>query len=861
MREAPVRLRCEYLDNPVGIDASRPRLSWWLNDPRPAEVQTGFHIQAASAAALLLAGSGDLWDSGHVSGRQTLNVEYAGRPLSSGARVWWRVRCYDSDGIPSPWSVPARFELGLLHPEDWQASWIASPLRGTPTTSVPVPLLWRDFELARRPDTARLHVAVLGAALWEINGHPVGDDEPVAPWSDLAVRVPYRVYDVTALLLPGSNRIAALLGDGDYCGRLAAGSRQQFGDRPALCAQLMLEDGDGRRQLVGSDADWRWRPSWLIGADRDGGEEIDGRQWLPRWSMPGAKQAGYPVDVPAIALTRFSPSSPPVKVRAEHAAVAEPLWERRGDGCTRICYDFGCSLLGRVRIRLRAPAGVKLSLRYGDAAAPRSPGAGAAVAAERRWSAAVDRYTTRGQGSEVFEPRFSLHAFRYVEITSSLEPQQIHEVGALEVGVTVAEVAEFHCDHRLLERLFAVAHRTCHMGLALGPVMGLLPASRRALAADAEAILAGSGASLDAAAVFGAWARTLRDAPSFAGAEESLLPVLWYLYRCYGDRRLLELSYPAVQRHLAGRQERCLALLHPAPEDAGQVVDQVREVAWYCYALNLATRMAGVLGRLADLERYDALAGRLRQAFRSRFVTRAGLLATDDQQSYVLALELGLLEGQERATALARLEAQLRGNGFRPSLDLRYGALLLEVLVLEGRGHLAYQTLLQTVPQSWLHGLGAGSGMLWDTVRDEAGRMAVACIAGWLQRFLLGLELDSDLTPELNAYRRMRIQPRPPLGPEFAAGCPIRHASGHLDSVHGRYECAWSITAEGFRLRVRVPGNCSARVILPDGFECLVVAGEHEFHMPLDRLDGGVHFVLDSTVEEIPLLKSIPGGF
>ena len=118
MLGAPFRLRCEYLSNPLGIDATRPRLSWWVDDDRPAEIQTGYHVLAASNAQLLADDNGDLWDTGRVESQQTLNIEYRGSPLSSSQRVWWKVRSFDSDGLPSGWSEPAFFELGLLSADD-----------------------------------------------------------------------------------------------------------------------------------------------------------------------------------------------------------------------------------------------------------------------------------------------------------------------------------------------------------------------------------------------------------------------------------------------------------------------------------------------------------------------------------------------------------------------------------------------------------------------------------------------------------------------------------------------------------------------------------------------------------------------
>jgi alpha-L-rhamnosidase len=483
------------------------------------------------------------------------------------------------------------------------------------------------------------------------------------------------------------------------------------------------------------------------------------------------------------------------------------------------------------------------------------------------WAPATDHYTANGNGVEVFEPRFALHAFRYVEIHVDRGLRQVETVTAVEVATSAASTATLHCDQPLLETLFQTADRTLRMGLALGPVAALPARHRQACTADCEAILTGAAACRDVAATFQSWLTGLAavqqadgrlprclpgngDLAGESGDVEPLLPCLWLLYRCYGDRQLLEQLFPAVQRYLAGIRQRWPALIRGVADGDKPLTEQMLGTAWYCYALSVATRMAGVLGRRADLESYEALAGRVRTAFRARFLTADGLLVGDHQLGYLLALELGLVEGEERATALERLEAQLCSRSFHPDVDLRYGGLLLEVLTLEGRSDLAYQVLLQTTPPGWLHPLTHGATILWDQTRDMAGRLAAAAVAGWLQRFLLGLELDDNLTPDLNAYRRMRIQPRPPSGPAFAAGSPVQQASGHLDTVHGRYECGWRMTGDDFEVKIRVPGNCSARVILPDGSERLVVAGAHEFSVPT-QLDG---VGPETYADEIPVL-------
>ena len=158
MLGAPRRLRCEYLHNPIGIDVAIPRLSWRVEDTRPAELQTAYHLLAASSPVQLHADVGDLWDTGRVPSSLTLNVEYRGAPLASAERVWWKVRSYDSDGLPSPWSEICCFEMGLLEAGDWQARWVQARLSGSAATPVSVPLLRRAFALRERVSRARLYI-------------------------------------------------------------------------------------------------------------------------------------------------------------------------------------------------------------------------------------------------------------------------------------------------------------------------------------------------------------------------------------------------------------------------------------------------------------------------------------------------------------------------------------------------------------------------------------------------------------------------------------------------------------------------------------------------------------------------------
>lgn len=861
MPGAPTRLRCEYLENPAAIDVRRPFLSWCVDDDRAAEIQTAYQIQAATTEAKLVASDPDLWDSGHVSSRQTCNIEYRGRQLDSSQAAWWRVRSYDSDGMPSQWSEPGHFRMGILSAEDWQARWIGGQLTGSPSTPVPAVVMARDFQLHEQVSEAHLYITALGSYSAELNGQRVGE-QPLSPaWQDYRKRVSYQVLDVGDQLQTGNNRIGVLLGDGFYCGALGGGARQQFGDRPWLFAQLVLRFAGGETRIIVSDENWQWRPSWLLRSDPFLGESIDGRQFLREWSVAGVYGDWYPVAVNNQLSPRLCADlAPPLRIDGERPPASEPVRRVDDQGQVRVLYDFGCNMVGRLRLRLKVPRGTAVRVRYAEVALTN----GELVESPGSDPQALDHYAgSGGKPWEEFQGVFGLHAFRYVEVSGLLDREAIVDIAALEVTSAAAPAGEFTSDHLLLNRFHQNVHNTLRHTLLGQPLAGFGAGRRLTVCADARGQMGAASCMFDVAALYRSWLLNMVDAqlpdgsfpavvppvpllPTAAsenaasGGDEALLVCAWSLYRRYGDRRGLEIVFPTIQRYLAGLRERRPDLIQEEDATAEDPHEALLHAAWYCFALTLAARISGVLGRLPDLEAYEALRQRLRERFRAQFVTPSGLLVGDSQLAYLLALYLGLLEGSERVQAMQRLEGQLRRDGFHSAVDSREGALLLEVLTLEGRSDLAYQLLLQTSAPSWLHPVLENATSCWDEVTDERSRPAAGSVAEWLYTYLAGIELDPDLTPEQNAYRAVIIRPHPPLGIGFAAGPPVRRVAAAMDTINGRYESSWELGDQDFVLKVRVPCNCSARVIMPDEAEHHVVAGSHEFSLQFDQAGDGI---------------------
>ena len=120
----PIRLRCEYLDNPLGIDTELPRLSWALASEAPRQRQTAYRIIVSSSPDAPARGDGDLWDTGRVSSARTLHIVYAGISVPAFTRVWWRIEVWDRDGLPGTPSEPAWWETAFTDREGWEARWV-----------------------------------------------------------------------------------------------------------------------------------------------------------------------------------------------------------------------------------------------------------------------------------------------------------------------------------------------------------------------------------------------------------------------------------------------------------------------------------------------------------------------------------------------------------------------------------------------------------------------------------------------------------------------------------------------------------------------------------------------------------------
>jgi len=372
-------LRCELRANPLGIDCPQPRLAWMLRSDHRAETQTAYHVLAASRPGILAREEGDLWDSGKVLSHDSIHVLYAGKPLRSGQRVWWKVRVWGTADQPSEFSEPAWFETALLEAEDWRAQWIqAKPDRAIPDAEMfednPAPLLRKEFALEKEIRRARAYVSGLGYYELRLNGERVGDHVLDPGWTSYARRVLYSTYDVTAQLRRGPNALGLMLGNGWFnplplrlWNHINLRDTLPHGE-PRVILQLVVEFADGTFQTVVTDETWRACDGPIVRNNVYLGEVYDARREQPGWDTPGFDDSRWTHTLRS-AAPKLGPlraqDAPPIRV----TTLIKPV-NRTEPKPGAFIFDLGQNFAGWARLRVSGPAGTRVRLRYGELLEP-----------------------------------------------------------------------------------------------------------------------------------------------------------------------------------------------------------------------------------------------------------------------------------------------------------------------------------------------------------------------------------------------------------------------------------------------------------------------------------------------------------
>lgn len=837
---------------PLGIATDDVSLGWTLAARTRGARQQAYQLRVGTQP-----GHGDIWDSGKVASDRQVDVRLP-VPLQPATRYHWQLRAWDGQGRAGAWSRPAWFETGLAGAADWQgAQWIAAPFDAA---GQPRPLLRAALQLDKPVREARLYATARGVYQLWLNGRAVGDQALAPGWTDYHQRLQVQTYDVTPLLRPGANALGAALADGWYRGKVGMSWRAAYGQQLALKALLRITYADGSTQAFGTGGgagEWRSLPGPWLQADLQDGERYDARRLPERWAEPGFDDAAWqPVVTAADTAARLVPQ-PDEPVRATQVLGAKA---RLPGPAGVFIYDLGQNLVGVARVKLTGRAGQTVTLRHAEEIYRQGERRGQLYTDNLRGAAATDRYTFDRDGSVTWQPRFTQHGFRYLEISGVDVEPALADVQAVVLGSDLPAGGELSLAHPVLDQLVSNIRWGARGNFLSIPTDTPARDERLGWTGDINVFAPTAARLFDMRAFLSKWMDDVADTQrpdgnipavvpftghnfgeTGVGWSDAVITVPHAVWRATGDTAMLRRHWPAIRRfydfvHASATADGNLLEEGRASWFSGdwlslEGVDRLREhptiaTAYFAEDTRMMAEMAAALGETEQAEQWQALAARIRAAFVQAYRQPDGRIEPGTQTAYALALGMGLLPpGPERDATAARFVEKLAADGHHLKTGFLGTPWLLPALSSIGRDDLAMRLLLNESYPSWGFEIRMGATTVWErwnSIRADGefgpvdmnsfNHYANGAVGDWMFDRLGGLQIVAA------GYRKSRIAP-------LVSHAAVSHATTGLHTPYGLLASDWRRAADGLHLTLQIPVGTQAEVLLPTAAPGLVREG------------------------------------
>ncbi len=827
---------CEMMEQPVGIDCLNPRFSWSIEPAPEGAGQTAYRILVSGSKNM----ETPVWDSGMVRSPSDHLVAYSGTRLKSGTRYYYRISVLCGDALFV--GETCSFVTGILEIRDWEPLWIACAGMADQAFYIRCP-----FRVKKAVRTAAAFVVSPNYYLLSLNGAPCGDLRLNNARTDYRKTLLYETYPLD--LKEGENVLGIEIGNGWM--NLEA-SERKVAKREYLAAfQIRIEYTDGAVEWVASGRENSYCSN-ICPVTRNHiyhGEEYDARRKQPGWNTPGfrmSRDAGwghvYEADSPGGEI--MAQMMEPIRITQilEPAAIY-PLGEH---SCT---VDFGQNFAGWVRLRTRGPRGTAITLRYAELI----HGDRTVNPCSLKGAVAADSFILEGEGEEEFEPRFTYHGFRYVQLDGLKKLPEARDLEGCVVRTDAKCIGSFHCSHELVNRFYKAMIWTEKSNQHSLPTDCPQRGERLGWLNDMTVRSDSALYNFRLPRLYQKWTRDIRDtqgktsgaicdtAPFFFMGQKpadpvssSYLLVPWNVYCHYGDIEILEENYEGCKRwtdYLKRHSEHYLVTYSQMGDWAspkrwclpdsigGGAVSAVTPpglmaTGYLYYDYIILQKMAEVLDKHQEAREFAQEAERVRQAFLSAYYDPAAhSFGQGSQACNAFPLYLGMVEETEKPYVLQNLITDImvtnQGHLTTGNLGTRY---VLEVLFQNGFPDEAFSLLTQTTYPSWGYMLENGATTLWErwekiednTMMASYNHPMTGAAGVCLHKYLLGISPD-ETNP---GFRNIIISPRIPTA--------LDSASGQVETVHGIVECAWEkVRDRKFILKTRIPFNCTAEIYLP----------------------------------------------
>ena len=843
-----VRLRTEYLVNPIGIDIVAPRLYW---NAEGGTKQTAYQIIAKSGGKII-------WNTGKVASSRMTHILYEGQPLHSREKVYWSVKLWDENGEGGEISTGS-FEMGLLENTDWEAKWITGNYKVKKSERYPVDCFRKHISITREVKSARLYITACGLYEARLDGEKIGNYCLAPGHTDYRKRVQYQTYDVTELLSVGNHTMTVQLADGWYRGSTGAwGIRNQYGTETKLLAQLEISYADGKRDLIVTDESWDWSNDGPIRfADNKDGEVVNAN-----------REPSYSANAKVTSHTVVPTASNNVPV-TEHEQFT-PMVTKAPNG--KWLLDFGQNIAGYVSFRIQANAGQKLTFRFGellDEEGNLTLKNIQCVSKEKASPLQQIIYTCR-EGLNEYETTFAVFGFQYAEVDTDIELQP-ENVTAIAVYSDIEQTGFFESSNALLNR-FVDATVWSTKGNSLDIPTDCPTRERHGWTGDAQIFFETANYLFDYAAFSKKYLKDVYDWQKKDGRLPQIAPYggvdfyMWTMngsvgwsdagilipyrfWKLYGDKQILIDYYDRMKRYAAFMMNRCgklglmakpLGIKGEAKKyavNAGQSYGEWAEpkdvypndwkdmvvphpevsTAYTSYVLGCMAEIAEELGYTEDAALFRKYSEGSRKAYQAMAELSDYSLDTDRQARLVRPLAFDLLNEEQSEYARKRLVQALENYGWRLGTGFLSTPLILDVLAdidIEA----AYRLLENEEMPGWLFMPKNGATTIWESWEGTQAQGGIAslnhyskgAVCEWLFKTMCGIRIDGE--------NHFVIAPKP--------GGSLTHAKAVYHSIYGTVECGWEKTEEGYLSRISIPANTTATFILPEGEQVELEPGE-----------------------------------
>ena len=848
-------LLCEYRKNPIAIDQSNPRLSWLLQSTERNVLQTNYQILVSDDSLLLVKNQGNIWNSGIVNSKTSIQVLFAGKALEPAKKYFWKVKVSDNKGNTTQWSEIAYWQMGLLKQSDWkQAHWIGYETLADSSKIIPafhgngkkalgpgkdiLPLLRKSFIVNKSIKLATLFISGLGHFEMSLNGNKIGDHFLDPGWTQYSKHALYVGFDLTNTIAKGENCIGVQLGNGFFY-QPRERYRKLTGayGYPKMICRLVIQYSDGTESNIITDDSWKVAPSPTIFSSIYGGEDYDASLENKGWDNKGYNDKDWKNAILTDGPELNAQMAEPVKVMQELSPV-----NFRQINENNLMYDVAQNMSGIPKITIQGKKGDTIKIITGELI-----NEDGTVNQKATGSPSYYLYILKGGQAETWQPKFTYYGFRYIQIQGAVVKTNknlsnkpvVLSVKALHIRNAAKSVGNFECSNELFNQTnklidWAIKsnmvsvftdcpHREKLGWLEEAHLVGSsvkyeydIASLCRKIIKDMQMAQTAEGLIPDIAPEYVVFDGGFRDSPEW-GSNGILLP--WYLYQWYGDKQTLEDSYGMMQRYIQYLDKQ--AVNHILLQGLGDWYDLgpdkpgfaqltpagVTATAIYYHDLTILSQIANLLQKTTDANAYIDQGKLVKDAFNKRFFnTNTKQYGTGSQTANAMALYMDLVEVQNRKAVVNNLLVDLKARNYALTAgDIGY-RYLLKVLNQEGRSDVIFKMNNRSDVPGYGFQLAHGATALtesWQALPVVSNNhFMLGHLMEWFYEGVAGIYAAADAI----AYDKIVIHPQ-------VVG-NLTSAKANYQSAYGLISSEWN-TKDGFTLQVKIPVNTKALVYLP----------------------------------------------